>query len=41
MVEPVQQARLALVLCAQVQESLPEHGRITLPLGECLQVPQQ
>jgi hypothetical protein len=41
LVEPVQQAGLALVPGAQLAEPLPERGGIILPLGERLQVPQQ
>jgi len=41
LVEPIQQAGLALVLGAQVQEPLPERSRIFLPVSERLQVPQQ
>jgi hypothetical protein len=41
MVEPVQQAGLALVLGAQLAEPLPERSRIFLPVRERLQVPQQ
>lgn len=41
LVEPIQQAGLALVLCAQFQEPLGERGRVVLPIGECFQVPQQ
>ena len=41
LVEPVQQAGLALMPGAQLTEPLPERGRIILPLGERLQVAQQ
>ena len=39
-VEPLQQARLALVAGAKFAESSGEHGQVTLPAGERLQVPQ-
>jgi len=38
LVEPVQQAGLALALGAQVQEPLPERSRIFLSLSEGLQI---
>lgn len=40
-VEPIQQAGLALVLCAQYQEPFRERGGVALPVGERPQVPQQ
>jgi hypothetical protein len=39
LVEPVEQAGLALVASAQFQEWFGERGRVALPGGERLQVP--
>src|ERR1700704_2242250 len=41
LVEPLLQGGLAVVLSTQRHEPLPERGRILLPTGERLQVPQQ